>query len=189
MKPRAAPAMPSARSLHEEFTDRPLIDQISRYAPILRRPIRQCNPLPQAGASRAAACTFGAGSDDAASAASHIKRGSNVNDATIVNIDISMKVIAPHPAVALASAPKFTSGTKNTMVKGSVFDQRPSSATARKALVLAMRWRGERRQTDRTHHAMTAIFPTGMRMLVQKMMHPSGQSPSSNSSRTPVKIV
>jgi len=50
-----------------------------------------------------------------------------------------MKAVAPQPAVAEPRAPKFISGTKNTMVNGSVFDHRPNSATMRNTLVFATR--------------------------------------------------
>ena len=87
---------------------------------------------------------------------------------------IIMKAVAPQPASSEPSGPKWTSGTKNRMAKGSVFDHLPISAMTRSTFVLVTRCRREPRQTDNTHQPSAKIFTAGVRMLVQKMSTPSG---------------
>src|SRR6185437_7024299 len=122
-------------------------------------------------------------------AASHIWRGSKVFEAAMVSSDMSINAVAPQPALSEARPSNLTSGTKKTMVNGSVFDHRPSSATKRKILVFAARCRVERIRIERMHQPMAMILTSGMRMLVQKMIAPKGQMPLWNRSRTPVKMV
>jgi len=57
-------------------------------------------------------------------------------EASSVSTTTRIKGVAPAPPCWLTSEPKFISGTKTAMVKGSTFDQRPSSSIRRKSLVL-----------------------------------------------------
>src|SRR6185312_4654597 len=125
--------------------------------------------------------------DGGAPRVSHISRGSKVTEATIVRNVMTMKAVAPQPAVSEPSAPKLMSGTKKTIAKGSVLDQRPVSATRRRTLVFATRCRRDPRHAENTHQPIARILTPGVRMLVQNTSAPSPHCPVLNRSVTPVK--